>query len=306
MMKIKIERKEKVVKPEKQRKIPTIKVGTHKKFTIALWVILIASMSFGIYKNFTAIDVHTIHEKEIIEQQIVDTNKIESFTEAFAKEYFSWQQSKESIDKRNENLKNYLTENLQQLNEDMIRSDIPTTSTVRAIQIWNVSKIDNNSFEVLFSVEQQIIEGDNKKNAISTYTVSVHVDEDGNMVIIKNPTMNSRPNKSNYQPKQVESDGTVDTDMTEEINDFLETFFTLYPSTTEKELSYYVSNQALSSVNKDYVFAELMNPVYIMNDGKVTATLTVKYLDQETKVTHYSQFELTFHKQDNWKIVESR
>lgn len=306
MMKIKIERKEKVVKPGKQRKIPTVKVGTHKKLTIALWVILIGSMSFGIYKNFTAIDVHTIHEKEIIEQQIVDTNKIESFTEAFAKEYFSWQQSKESMDKRNENLKNYLTENLQQLNEDMIRSDIPTTSTVRAIQIWNVSKIDVNSFEVLFSVEQQITEGDNKKNAISTYTVTVHVDEDGNMVIIKNPTMNSRPDKSNYQPKQVESDGTVDTAMTEEINDFLETFFTLYPSATEKELSYYISNQALSPVNKDYVFAELMNPVYIMNDGKVTATLTVKYLDQETKVTHYSQFELTLHKQGNWKIVESR
>lgn len=306
MMKIKIESKEKVDKPKKQGKTPTVKVGTHKKFTLALWVLLIGSMSFGIYKNFTAIDVHTIHEKEIIEQQIVDTNKIESFTEAFAKEYFSWQQSKESMDKRNENLKNYLTENLQQLNVDMIRSDIPTTSTVRAIQIWNVSKIDDNSFEVLFSVEQQITEEDNKKNAISTYTVTVHVDEDDNMVIIKNPTVNSRPNKSNYQPKQVESDGTVDTAMTEEINDFLETFFTLYPSATEKELSYYVSNQALSPVNKDYVFSELMNPVYIMNDGKITATLTVKYLDQETKVTHYSQFELTLHKQDNWKIVESR
>lgn len=306
MMKIKIERKEKVVKPVKQRKIPTIKVGAHKKLTIALWVILIGSMSFGIYKNFTAIDVHTIHEKEIIEQQIVDTNKIESFTEAFAKEYFSWQQSKESIDKRNENLKNYLTENLQKLNVDMVRSDIPTTATVRVIQIWNVSKIDDNSFEVLFSVEQQITEGDNKKNTISTYTVTVHVDEDGNMVIIKNPTMNSRPNKSNYQPKQVESDGTVDTAMTEEINDFLETFFTLYPSATEKELSYYVSNQALSPVNKDYVFAELMNPVYIMNDGKVTVIVTVKYLDQETKATHYSQFELILQKQDNWKITNKK
>lgn len=303
-MKIKIERKEKVDKPKKNGKIPTVKVGTHKKLTIALWVLFIGSMSFGIYKNFTAIDVHTIHEKEIIEQQIVDTNKIESFTEAFAKEYFSWQQSKESKDKRNENLKNYLTENLQQLNADMIRSDIPITATVRDIQIWNVFKIDDNSFEVLFSVEQQLTESDAKKNIISTYTVTIYVDEVGDMVIVKNPTMDSKPDKSDYQPKQVESDGTVDTDMTEEINDFLETFFTLYPSATEKELSYYVSNQALSPVNKDYVFAELMNPVYVMNDGKVTATLTVKYLDQETKVTYYSQFELTLQKQDNWKIIK--
>lgn len=304
MMKIKIERKEKAVKPEKQRKIPTVKVGTHKKLTIALWVILIGSMGFGIYKNFTAIDVHTIHEKEIIEQQIVDTNKIESFTEAFAKEYFSWQQSKESIDKRNENLKNYLTENLQQLNVDMIRSDIPTTATVRDIQIWNVSKNDDSSFDILFSVEQQITEGEKKINTISVYTVIVHVDENGDMVITKNPTMSSKPDKSNYQPKQIENDGSVDTATTEEISEFLETFFTLYPTATEKELSYYVSNQALSPVNRDYVFAELMNPVYIMNDGKVTATVTVKYLDQESKITHYFQFELTLQKQDNWKIIK--
>ena len=94
MMKIKIERKERANKPKKQRQVSTIKVGTRKKLTLALWVLLIGSMSFGIYKNFTAIDVHTIHEKEIIEQQIVDTNKIESFTEAFAKEYFSWQDLK--------------------------------------------------------------------------------------------------------------------------------------------------------------------------------------------------------------------
>ena len=85
--------------------------------------------------------------------------------------------SKESIDKRNENLTNYLTENLQQLNADMIRSDIPTASTVRDIQIWNVSKIDNSSFDVLFSVEQQIIEGEKKKNTTSTYNVVIHVDE---------------------------------------------------------------------------------------------------------------------------------
>lgn len=303
MIKIKIERKEKIEKSKKQKKIPTIKVGTHKRLTIVLWVLLIGSMSFGIYKNFTAIDVHTIHEKEIIEQQIIDTNKIESFTETFAKEYFSWQHSKESIDKRNENLKNYLTENLQQLNMDMIRSDIPTTASVRDIQIWNVSKIDEHSFEVLFSVEQQIVEGEKKQNIISTYTLTIYLDENGGLVITKNPTMNSRPDKSNYQPKQVENDGTVDTAMTEEINDFLETFFTLYPTATEKELAYYVNNNTLPTINKDYIFVELVNSVYAMKDNKVTVNVTVKYLDQETKIVQMAQFNLNLQKIENWKIV---
>ena len=51
----------------KEKKVRTVKVGTHKKTVIALWVVLIASVSFGVYKNFTAIDQHTTHEKEIIE-----------------------------------------------------------------------------------------------------------------------------------------------------------------------------------------------------------------------------------------------
>jgi hypothetical protein len=60
------------------------------------------------------------------------------------------------------------------------------------------------------------------------------------MVIIKNPTMSKKPQKSDYQPKQLESDHTVDTETMDEITSFLETFFQLYPTATEKELTYYV------------------------------------------------------------------
>ncbi|WP_332869740.1 conjugal transfer protein [Clostridioides difficile] len=302
-MKIKIERKEKPDKPKKQKQIPTIKVGTHKKLMIALWVLLIGRMSFGIYKNFTAIDIHTVHEKEIIEKQVVDTNSIESFVESFSKEYFSWQQSQDSQDKRIERLKNYLTENLQQLNTEMVRSDIPTSSVVNSFQVWSVTQNNEDAYYVLFSVGQQISEGENKKNIASTYTVTVYVDEVGNMVVIKNPTIDSKPQKASYEPVLSDSDGTVDANTTEEINSFLDTFFKLYPTATEKELSYYVSNQALDVINKDYVFVELVNPVYTQVNNQVTAIVTVKYLDKETKVTQLSQFELTLQKNDNWKII---
>lgn len=305
-MKIKIERKEKPQKPKKQKKTPTIKVGTHKKLTIALWVLLIGSASFGVYKNFTAIDQHTTHEKEVIEMKVVDTNSIESFVKSFASEYFSWQKSQEAIDSRNENLKEYLTEELQHLNMEMVRADIPTSSVVRTIQIWSVTPSNDSDYEVVFSVGQQITEGENKSNITSTYNVLIHVDKTGNMVVTKNPTMDSQPKKSDYQPKQVESDGTVDTTTSEEIGSFLETFFKLYPSASEKELAYYVSNNALPVVQKDYVFAELINPVYSKKDNLVTATVTVKYLDQETKTAHLSQYTLTLEKQGNWKIILKR
>ena len=72
-------KKDKESKPKKEKRVPVMKVGTHKKTVIVLWLVLIASVSFGVYKNFTAIDMHTVHEKEVIEQRIVDTNKIENF-----------------------------------------------------------------------------------------------------------------------------------------------------------------------------------------------------------------------------------
>ncbi|EJM6036342.1 conjugal transfer protein [Enterococcus faecalis] len=305
-MKIKIERSEKAKKSKKQKKIPVIKIGVHRKLTIILWVLLIGSVSFGFYKNLTAVDKHTVHEKEIVEQRVVDTNRIESYVESFAIEYFSWQQSQDAINKRNEHLKNYFTEELRQLNIDMIRTDIPTSSVVSKVQIWNVSKLSNTDFEVLFSVEQQLTEGKNKKKVSSSYSTVVYMDEDRNMVIIKNPTMNSKPQKSEYQPKQIENNGTVDTIETAEISSFLETFFKLYPKADEKELAYYISNNSLPTIKKNYVFVELINPIYSMKENKVMAVVTVKYLDQVTKATLFSQYQLVLEKVENWKIVSKR
>ncbi len=71
-----------------------MKVGTHKKSVIALWVVLIASVSFGVYKNFTAIDQHTTHEVETIQLRLNDTNGIENFVKNFAESYYTWSNSK--------------------------------------------------------------------------------------------------------------------------------------------------------------------------------------------------------------------
>ncbi|HGV4089730.1 conjugal transfer protein [Enterococcus faecium] len=292
-------------KVPKQKKIPTIKVGTHKKLTLALWLLLIGSMSFGIYKNFTAIDQHTVHEKEIIEQKIVDNNAIERYVENFAAVYFSWAPAQEAIDQRTKQLENYFTEDLQQLNADAIRSDSPTTSKVTKVQIWHLDQVpDTNDTKVTFSVEQQIKEGEEQSTVKSSYHVVVHTDKQNQLVIIQNPTMDATSSKSNYAPKKVESDGTVDAATTEEITEFLETFFTLYPKATESELAYYVSDDALPVINKDYVFVELTDSIYSKKGDQITATLTVNYLDQTTKMNQFAQYYLSLKKDDNWKIIK--
>jgi len=296
-------KKDKESKPKKEKKVPVMKVGTHKKTVIALWLVLIASVSFGVYKNFTAIDMHTVHEKEVIEQRIVDTNRIENFVKAFAKSYYSWSNTQESIDKRTVAINNYLTKSLQDLNVDTVRQDIPTSVAVTDVKIWDIEQAGTDDFTVVYSVDQTVTEGETSIGYTSAYMVVVHVDGDGNMVITQNPTISSTPTKSSYEPKTKESDGTVDAATTEEVTEFLETFFKLYPTATEKELAYYVSGNVLEPIGRDYLYSELVNPIFTKDGDNVKVKVAVKFIDNQTKATQVSQYELVLHKDSNWKIV---
>lgn len=291
-------------KKQGKEKIPTIKVGTHKKRVIVLWIVLISSLLFGVYKNFTAIDKHTIHEKEIIELTLNDTNGIENFVNNFAKSYYTWSNNKESIEARQTAISHYLTEELQMLNIDTIRTDIPTSSAVKDVLIWKVEEHREYEYIVTYEVDQQITEGDQKKTVKSTYTVVVHVDSNGDMVIIKNPTLAPVYKKSSYEPKETEADGSIDPMVIKEATSFLETFFKLYPSATDKELAYYVSGNALKEIKGDYIYSKLINPVFTKDGENLKVNVSVEFIDNQTKAIQISQFDLTLHKDSNWKIIQ--
>ncbi|MCL6813572.1 conjugal transfer protein [Clostridioides difficile] len=287
----------------KEKKIPTLKVGTHKKSVIALWAVLIVSVSFGVYKNFTAIDMHTVHEKETVQLRLNDTNGIENFVKNFCKAYYTWDNSKETLEKRTSSINGYLTEELQVLNADTIRTDIPTSSTVSNVLIWNVEQSGNDEYEVLYEVVQSIKEGDQTRSVRSSYMVTVHVDTKGNMIIVQNPTLAPMMETSDYEPKTVENDSQVDADTVSDATAFLETFFKLYPTATDKELAYYVEENVMEPVQREYQFAEVLNPVFTKDGDNIKVNVSVKYLDNLTKAEQISQYELILHKDSNWKIV---
>ena len=292
---------------EKQKKPRVLHVGTRRPVVVALWVLFIFAFAFAVYKNFTAVDTHTVHETTVVQQEVTDTSAIESFVTNFAKVYYSWEQSVASIEQRTENLKYYLTDELQALNADTVRSDVPVSSVVQDVQIWAVEQIGDNVYKITYSVSQNVINGEENSVVTSVYEVSVYVDDAGDLVIIQNPTITGKPQKSDYTPKAAEPDGTVSAQESTEITEFLTTFFTLYPSAREQELSYYVSSGALPVIeNESYVFAALVNPVYTKQGDTVTANVAVQYLDQRTGMTQVSQFVVQLEKTDgNWRTVSS-
>src|SRR5699024_10956102 len=291
-------------KTPKEKKPRVYKANPRKKIVIALWVLLGISFSFAVFKHFTAIDTHTIHETKIIEKEYVDTHNVENFVENFAKIYYSWEQTDQSINNRMDKLKDYLTDELQALNVDTVRKDIPVSSSLRGVQMWNVVPDGENQFNVTYSVDQLITEGEDKKNVQSAYELTIYVENYRNIEHNKKSTINIIPKKSDYTPKIKESNGSIDSMTTNEITEFLTTFFKLYPTATAKELSYYVSDGILKPIGKEYVLQELVNPIYNLKDNQITVSLAIKYLDQQTKATQVSQFDLVLEKNSgNWRII---
>ena len=170
------------------------------------------------------------------DDQISDVALNLEYVKQYAEKHSLWSNTQESIDKRTAAINNYLTKSLQDLNVDTVRQDIPTSSTVTDVKIWDIGQAGTDDFTVVYSVDQTVTEGETSIGYTSAYMVVVHVDSNGNMVITQNPTISSTPTKSSYEPKTKESDGTVDAATTEEVTEFLETFFKLYPTATEKEL----------------------------------------------------------------------
>ncbi len=304
-LKIKIERSEKKPKKIKERKPRTLTLGPHKKAVRTLWALLFLSLSFAVYKNFTAINQHTIHEKVVIKEKLVDTSGIQSYVEAFAADYFSWQNKKESIEERTKKINQYLSEDLQKLNIDLIRSDIPTSSVVKNVHIQKVTKTENHHYQVIFSIQQEITEGKKKKTVTSSYQVTVYQDDSNGKVIIQNPTIVASAKKSAYQAKQLENDPTIDSKTVEDATKFLETFFKLYPKTSNEELDYYVKDNVLEPINKELTFFELINPIFTKDGDKLSVSVSVSYLDPVTKMTQINQYQLHLknNANHNWEII---
>lgn len=192
--------------------------------------------------------------------------------------------NKEAIEKRMSNLEQYLTENGLALIQDMVRADIPTSSEVQSVKILDVEK-HSEEFVVSFVVDQKITEGKKTQSISSAYRLMIFEDEKGNHIVTSLPTMIGKPEKAKHKVRQVKSDSKIDSKTTEEITEFLETFFRLYPAASEKELEHYVEKDAMQPINTNLKFVELVNPIYKQKGKAIQVIVGVEYLDELSKTT---------------------
>lgn len=329
---MRMKKEKKAAESQRQSKVKNVSAGLHKKSVLFLWVLLIGSVAFGIYKNFTAVDTHTVHETERIEEKLVDTNAMENFVRDFAEVYYSWTPDKAALEARYASLGSYVTADILGLNRDVL-TDVTTTSSVMDVQIWQTEKIADRTYKVGFVVKQNVVqpgqpveteavpEKDKKKKPEETvpettapvtmdteraYQTVVYVDENNACVIIKSPVPVSVPGKSPYELPARVVDGTVSSEENDEITSFLDTFFKLYPTATAQELSYYVKDNALSPVPAGLEYAGIvsMSLNHGGEDGVIEAYVAVRFYDTATQSQQVSQYDLRLKKENNWMIIK--
>ena len=71
----------------------------------------------------------------------------------------------------------------------------------------------------------------------------------------------------------------------------------------DNQVDYYVLGNVIEPIGRDYIYSELVNPIFIKDGDNVKVKVAVKFIDNQTKATQVSQYELVLHKDSNWKIV---
>ena len=66
---------------------------------------------------------------------------------------------------------------------------------------------------------------------------------------------------------------------------------------------YYLYSNTIEPIGRDYLYSELVNPIFTKDGDNVKVKVAVKFLDNQTKATQVSQYELVLHKDSNWKIL---
>ena len=115
--------------------------------------------------------------------------------------------------------------------------------------------------------------------------------------------MIGKPEKVKYEIKQVENDSEIDAKTTEEITEFLETFFKIYPTASAKELEYYVENDVMQPINSNLNFVELVSPIYQRKGDVIQTIVVVKYLNNTSKIMHNFEYNIILQEVENWKII---
>lgn len=292
---MRLKRKKRLKEPKQQKKKKTGRSRVPRIILIGGWSLLIFSIGFGVYNNLTAVSTHTVHEKELIKEQLIDTTGLQSYAKDFAKTYFTVSPASKDQQEQREALEGYLSENLSY--SSSLYKEIKEKVSVKDVEIWNITAVPNekNVYSVLLKLTLEA----NKKTYERAYSVNIYV-KNNQFSVVKLPILATLPSKADVEVAQQLTTTTIEATTREAVEGFLETFFSVYPKADEKELIYY--GKKLQPIKNNLTFLEITNAQMSENKNTVDVTCTVIYKDNDTKLTFEMPYQLILEKVTDGKF----
>lgn len=253
------------------------------------WSLLVFSVGFGVYNNLTAISTHTVHEKQVIKEQLIDTTGLQSFAKKFAEIYFTVSPTSKDQQEQREKLMDYLAENLTY--PTSIYKDVKDKVSVTDIEVCGITAVPSG--KNVYSVLLKVMLETGKNTYERAYSVDVY-SKDNQFSVVKLPILATLPSKANVDVAQRMIINNVEATTREAVEGFLEIFFAVYPKADEKELIYY--GKELQPIKDNLTFLEITNAQMTENKKTVEVTCTVVYKDNDTKLTFEMPYQLALEK----------
>ena len=337
-------RKLKALKTEQEGKLEqkSVNINRRRWRVLLLWFLFLASGGFGLYRNFSAINTHTIYHETVVDSRVESLSGIENFVSRFAHVFFSNTYADGDLSVRSERLSSFVTDEFLRLNNGMFGHESTHDVMVSDVAIWDVKQYDEFYFEVLFSVLKRIEsrndislddefndyelhfddelddyfflptpialleETEDGSNQLieSAYRVLVYVDDVGNMVVLST-TLASMPSRAGYAASQPTRSMAVDVEVRQGAIQFLTLFFEIYPNATSAQIAFYVRDEVLEPIERDLSFERFLEYSFWLDDeDALWVDVVVIYVDQLSGMNLTSSYRLMLEEvNDNFMIV---
>lgn len=247
-----------------------------------------------------------------MEVNIATSEGAQSFSQNFALDYFDWQNSDEGIKKRIERLQPYLANGLDK-QAGLSFEGMEWNSRLSKSQVWNIEETGNNSALITLRVEhllKKTTQSDPKKDPQEKTTgpyekyFVVPIKTDGkSFVVHKVPYFIAAEAKPEITSESsIDEQGKLpDPKLQDEITSALNTFFKVYTSGTQEELSYYMKGDQIKTMTGIITFKEVKDLVIKQGESpqEYEVNAMVVFQENQSKAQVVYPYELTLVKEEN-------
>jgi hypothetical protein len=223
-----------------------------------------------------------VQEEVKKEENLAVSEGAQSFAQNFATEYFNWQNTDAGKKDRVERLKPYLANGLNE-QAGLGFEGMQWNSSLSNSQVWKVEETSKDTAKITLKVQHLLKKAappdpkaveeaaktgkpapqakEQQAGPYEKYFV-VPIKTDGQAFVVHEiPYFIATPKKPDIVANTTvnESDKVNDSVLQEEITSFLHTFFKVYTTGTQEELSYYTKDHPIPSMSGIMTFQEVKN-----------------------------------------------